>query len=191
MRTYIGLDLSTVSTGWSVFKDGKLSQSGVIRPKNADVMTRIVEIADRLSKVVANVQAEGYEVVIEDTFYKKNYKTTVVLNRLGGAVFYMLMSTPDIRPKIGFVTATGARKRFGLLPTSSKKNIIDAVNARLGLNLADVDDDEADAIVLGCYGVLTEMDPSASFDKTSNDFFKSGVKTPRIKRSKRNAKGKA
>lgn len=178
---YVGLDLSTVSTGYSVFEGGVLKESGKVVPVEADVMTRIMEITDRLRKVVSHHLPD--EIIIEDTFYGSNYLTTKILNRLAGSVYYAM--TLVCKARITFVTPTTARQCLGILPASKKRNIVAAVNAKFGKDFKLKDNDEADGIVLGYYGVWRDGNPSKGFDKSTDDFFKKGVKTPRIKRRKK------
>ncbi len=178
---YLGLDLSSVSSGYSVFDGCRLVESGSIVPAAANVMHRILEIVDRLEKIVRH--HEPNEVIIEDVFYGSNYLTTKILNRLAGAVVHMLHSNSV--DKITFVMPTAARRCLGILPKSTKAHIVKAVNAKFGLTLKLSEDDEADAIVIGHYGFWLGSNPNVNFDRTANDFFKSGVKTPRIKRRKK------
>lgn len=187
---YLGLDLSTVSTGYSVFNDSKLVEYGKIVSILTDTMERIMEITGRLAKIVE--QHKPDVIVIEDVFYGSNYLTTKMLNRLAGAVWHMLYESKFYineyqNQKITFAMPTDARKCFGLLPKSTKINVINAVNARFQLNLTTKDDDVADGVVLGYAGYYKETNPDAVFKKSEQQFFKTkvrGIKTPPIKGQK-------
>ena len=181
----IGLDLSTVSTGWSVFIDDKLTRSGKTMPPQVETMIRIKLIVDDLKWLIDCEKPD--KVVIEDVFYGSNYLTTKMLNRLAGAVVYMLLSwRKDLQ--VIFVTPTQARKCLGMLPKATKRHVVDAVNVKFGRELKLSDNDEADAIVLGYYGWYEEHEPDESFKKTDQQFFKtnlkSGIKTKPLRKKK-------
>lgn len=178
---YLGLDLSTVSTGWAVFDDDKLVNYGKICPSASmapiEKMRFIAnEIGYTVGKHVPN------KVIIEDVFYGKCFLTTKVLNRLAGAVVYSILES-GIRVEVGFVMPTAARKYMGLLSKSpeekkkpSKSLIVRAVNAKFGTNFRLADNDMADAAVIGYYGYREDHEPDLSFKKTDQKFYKTGPK---------------
>lgn len=187
----IGLDLSTVSSGYSVFNDDKLIESGkVVPPSSLDTMARIVYTVDKLKKIVdAHVPNK---VIIEDTYYGSNYEVTKILNRLAGAVMFMCHERKEIHsiPKpasrnfVEFVKPSSARKYFGLLPASKKRHIVEAVNRKFNKEFLVKDNDEADAIITGYYGYIADHKPDEAFKKEAQKFFKTkvrGLKTPPIK----------
>ena len=164
---YIGLDLSTVSSGYSVFENDKLIEYGAIVPKDTDVMNRIEEVTIKIENIITAHMPD--KVIIEDTFYGANYLTTKLLNRLAGAVYYAVKTIKDV--PIIFVTPTGARKVFGILPSSTKKNIVDAVNKKFDKDFELKENDVTDAIVLGWYGWYQDNNPNEFLKKTEKDFF--------------------
>jgi Holliday junction resolvasome RuvABC endonuclease subunit len=186
---YMGLDLSTVSTGFSVFNNKLLIEYGKMASDLPDTLDRIIEITKRLEKIVDRHQPEV--VTIEDVFYGSNYLTTKMLNRMAGAVYFMLKYPRLYRPeyptkeiRIRFAMPTDARKCFGLLPKSNKITVIDAVNNVFGLTLTKKDDDIADGIVLGYAGVYKDAHANEIFKESEQKFFKTkirGMKTPNIK----------
>jgi Holliday junction resolvasome RuvABC endonuclease subunit len=186
---YMGLDLSTVSTGFSVFNNKLLIEYGKMASDLPDTLDRIIEITKRLEKIVDRHQPEV--VTIEDVFYGSNYLTTKMLNRMAGAVYFMLKYPRLYRPeyptkeiRIRFAMPTDARKCFGLLPKSTKITVIDAVNSTFGLTLTKKDDDIADGIVLGYAGIYKDAHANEIFKESEQKFFKTkirGMKTPNIK----------
>ena len=48
----LGLDLSTKSSGWAIFDQGKYKNSGVVQHSDRDVIQRIVKMAADLEKVI-------------------------------------------------------------------------------------------------------------------------------------------
>lgn len=182
---YVGLDLSTVATGYSVFNNSLLLESGAIAASDSRVNDRMLEIVGRLEKVIRNAQPD--KVVIEDVFYGSNYLTTKILNRLAGAVL-MMLHTYNPAIVVEFVMPTAARQSLGILPKSKKSHIVAAVNDKFGKSLKLKDNDEADAIVVGYYGFWSDTTPSKKFEKSTNSFYSKGVKTPRIPRKRKNVK---
>ena len=193
---YLGLDLSTVSTGYSVFNDYALIEWGKVVPKTADTLERIVEITEALEKIVSQHLPEV--IVVEDVYYGSNYLVTKMLNRLAGAVLFMLRQTKSKvvnyhKQEVIFAMPTDARKCFGLLPKSTKANIVSAVNAKYKLSLGKKDDDIADGIVLGYAAVYKNTNPNALYKSSEQKFFKTqvrGMKTPPIKGMKPRRKKK-
>ena len=186
MQKYLGLDLSTVSTGYAVFNEQLLVESGkIVPPEGMSVMARIVYTAGKVRTICTTHKPD--KVIIEDVFYGSNYLTTKLLNRLAGAVYSTIYTySGDLYPlpNIEFVTPTSARKYFGLLPASKKRHIVEAVNRKFGLSLKIKDNDEADAIVTGYYGYILDHQPDETYKKESQKFFKTkvrGMKTPPIK----------
>ena len=181
---YLGLDLSTVSTGYAIFEDDKLKESGkIIPPSSLDTMSRIVYTVDKIKNVVdAHIPNK---VIIEGTYYGGNYETTKVLNWLAGGVVFMLC-THDIAWDnfVQFVKPSSARKYFGLLPASKKRHIVEAVNVKFSKEFKLKDNDECDAIVTGYYGYVLDHTPDEMFKKDAQKFFKTkvrGMKTRPIK----------
>ena len=123
----LGLDLSSVSSGFAIIEDGKLIDFGKILEDNPNNMVRLVHMTNRIKKIVDNYQFD--KVIIEDVYYGNNFLTTKVLNRLGGMVYYAITNSknmPTNAPE--FVGATQARKALGLLPKSTKVHIVRTVN---------------------------------------------------------------
>jgi len=182
---YIGLDLSTRSTGYSVFTGCRLDEYGaIVPPESMNVMDRIYYIADRVRNVLNKHNPDM--VVIEDVFYDSNYLTTKILNRLAGSVVFMIKDDTGL-VTVDFVMPTEARKCFGLLPKSNKKNVVDAVNGKFGLHLQSTEHDVADAVVIGYSGYYKDHNPTALYSKTEKEFYTTrvrGLKTPKLKGTK-------
>ncbi|MEQ1678480.1 MAG: hypothetical protein ABL876_17425 [Chitinophagaceae bacterium] len=193
---YLGLDLSTVSTGWAIFEDGRLAIHGKIAPpKDLDTIQRCIYIGVKIKEIVAKFDPNV--VMIEDTHYSGNYATTRILNRLGGMAIFVIETTPSGRgltatDRIRFIQPTSARAHIGLLPKSGKRGIINAVNGKFGTQLGKSDDDEADAITTAYAGYAEDNKIGAAFKQIDKKFYKSkvlGLKTPKLKKQK-SRKGK-
>ena len=86
----LGIDPGTASTGYGVVKgDGlglvSLVECGVIRTRAREPLaSRLVEIYDGVAELLANHRPDVLSV--EDVFYAKNVRTTVVLGHARGVV---------------------------------------------------------------------------------------------------------
>lgn len=195
---YLGLDLSTNCTGWAIFEDGKLKCYGKIVPLDhlsINAIQKTIYIANNVKKLMEKFDPNT--VVIEDTHYDKRmgYEPTRVLNRLAGAVIYVIETSPTShgltdKDRILFLQPSETRRRMGILPkaTNIKRRIVDAVNLKFGLGLKPSEHDEADAIVTGYAGFAVATDLTVDIKKNEQAFYKTkvrGLKTPPIKGAKK------
>lgn len=189
---YLGLDLSTVSTGYAILEDSNLVESGQIQPdESMDTMARIIYTCNKLIHVLQTHQPD--KVIIEDTYYGRNAEVFKMLSRLGGCVYYALsFHSLKTGMPIEFVKTTQARKSMGMLSKSNKKLVIAYVNSKFNLSLTYKDNDEADAIVTAYCGFYKSTQPDEVYKKSQQEFYKTkvrGLKTPSSKGTK-NAKRK-
>lgn len=95
----LSLDVSTVSTGWCIFKEDKLFKSGVIKIKNiVDIHERMVILRDKIKEIV--VKYKPTEVVIEDVWIGKNPKTAKTLSKFCGIAEEIVYRTTKNKPII-------------------------------------------------------------------------------------------
>jgi len=86
----LGIDPGTASTGYGVVKgDGlglvSLVECGVIRTRAREPLaTRLLEIYEGVTELIARHRPDALSV--EDVFYAKNVRTTVVLGHARGVV---------------------------------------------------------------------------------------------------------
>ena len=79
----ISLDVSSKSTGWCYFVDGKLKNSGVIETDSkAKLSARLSEFRIRLSSLLLDKRPT--HVVIENNFAKINIKVLKILSQFAG-----------------------------------------------------------------------------------------------------------
>lgn len=79
----ISLDVSSKSTGWCYFVDGKLKNSGVIETDSkAKLSLRLSEFRVRLSSLLLDKRPT--HVVIENNFAKINIKVLKILSQFAG-----------------------------------------------------------------------------------------------------------
>jgi len=158
----LGFDTSTVSTGWAVVEDGKLTKKGVICPvdelkhiyktKKAakevmkDEVKRFAYIVKRCSEVIDRTKPDV--LVVEDCFMKLNASVLRLLARLSGGVLGHWVE--HYNGPAYLVMASSARARIGCKGNSKKFEVIEFLRREHGLIIED--DNEADAVVLALYG---------------------------------------
>ena len=163
----LSLDLSTKSSGWAIFEDGRLIDSGCITSSSTDLIKRIKVMTDAIDEImqkhspINKVIAE--EVRPEGTGYGVgNLKTHRALMYLQAAIAFLLHDKYDkmemelIYPS-SWRAAIGIKTGRGIKRTSLKEQDIEWVRANYGMT---VNDDEADAICIGyscCNDVETEI----------------------------------
>ena len=186
----IGCDLSTVSSGWSLFEttgptkeQTTLLRYGVIEPlAGLTESEKYFVIAHQFDMLIRLFKPDG--LVIEDTFYSKDPTVLKKLNRLAGhvqSVWFKLRRLDAV-----FYMAMSARKTMGgLSGKASKEEIVEAVNKFFGLRGRLKDHNSADAIVVAYHHIITnafkpqtpvvepDIEPTAAVEPPSpNDFTK-------------------
>lgn len=149
-QVILALDVSTTSTGYALYEGDKLIHFGYIKPKDKDWLTRVRKMAEE----VANINSEKpiNTVVIEDTFFLKNIKT---VKKLCLAQGILLCKLPDA--ELVQVFPNTWKKHFGLgkgkaTRTEQKQTSISVAETLFLINTR-LNDDEADAILMGRYVV--------------------------------------
>lgn len=155
----MGVDGSTKSTGYSVFKDKELIAYGVIKAEDEDWRKRIAIQGPQLAKLLANYRPD--KIYMEDVPLKaQNPLTLVQLGAVQG-FFYGLSATFEI--PIVFIKPSNWRSPMGLFDgtregtkrAEMKRKSIEKANELFGLDLVwksaystKNDDDIADAVLI-------------------------------------------
>lgn len=153
-QTILALDVSTTSTGYALYVGDKLTQYGFIKPTGKDWLVRVRKMADKVAELDKEFSIDT--VVIEDTFFLKNIKTVKKLCLAQGILLGQLPKANLIQ-----VFPNTWKKHFGLgkgkATRSEQKQTSISVAETLFLISAEINDDEADAILMGRY-VLETME---------------------------------
>ena len=165
MKT-LGLDLSSVATGWASFDDEELVASGVINPPKSTLSesAKFFYIAHSVAGLMKIYRPT--DISVEDTFFAKDPTVLKKLNRIAGQIQYLWFSYSG--RQVNFYMASTVRKSFpGLTGKSKKEEIVSAVNKEFHMRTKD--HNIADAIVVGWHHVLIglgkEMGTSTGFIK--------------------------
>lgn len=153
-QTVLALDVSTTSTGYALYVGDKLTKYGYIKPTGKDWLVRVRKMADKVTELDEEYSIDT--VVIEDTFFLKNIKTVKKLCLAQGILLGQLPDAELIQ-----VFPNTWKKHFGLgkgkATRDEQKQTSISVAETLFLISAEINDDEADAILMGRY-VLETME---------------------------------
>ena len=79
----MGIDASTTSTGWSIFKGSELVAYGIVQPEGTDWRDRLIHEGPQLAKIIQKYSPE--KIYLEDVPLKSgNAKALVVLGAVQG-----------------------------------------------------------------------------------------------------------
>lgn len=152
---YIAFDQATELTGYSIFKDMKLMDSGVIKvsgttPNRIQKITK--EIEYKISETQKKFKNEEIRVILEDIQLQDNVKfgitTFKTLARLQGSIMSMLIEKFGIDEPVFTMSVTWKSyakvkgRNRAQQKASSRKIVSEKFNV-------DVGEDESDAILLG------------------------------------------
>lgn len=146
----LGLDLSSKSSGYSVFDDGKLIDYGCITSGSNNLYKRIDVMVDGVKEVLDKYQIN--HVYIEDVFPEDVHNNRNVFDALKYLQGFILHLLNDYNlPHTFFVAsewraACGIHTGRGIKRESLKPKDIAFVKEKFGI---DVNDDVADSICVG------------------------------------------
>lgn len=153
-QVILALDVSTTSTGYALYVGDKLTKYGFVKPTGKDWLVRVRKMANKVSELDKEYSIDT--VVIEDTFFLKNIKTVKKLCLAQGILLGQL-------PKVNLIQVfpNTWKKHFGLgkgkATRDEQKQTSISVAETMFLIGHGINDDEADAILMGRY-VLETME---------------------------------
>lgn len=144
----LSLDLSTRSSGYAVWVNGKLKEYGTIKNSSEDFLERGNYMAENVRLLVLK-HGKFDKVVVEELKVITNQKVLVMLGIVNGLVLRELSDT-----EVTFVPPTAWRKTFHLngKRSDAKRKAIAFVKGK-GIDVKN--DDEAEAILIGKYYIKT------------------------------------
>lgn len=162
----LSLDLSTKSSGWAVFNNGELINSGCVTSSSTDLIKRIHIMTGEIQTLL-NHYSDIDTIVVEEVrpeggYGVGNQKTHKALMYLQAALEFLIHDEFNKKIKIEYIypsswrASCGIKNGRGIKRTSLKEADIEFVKETYGIT---VNDDEADAICIG----------HAQFKKESNE----------------------
>lgn len=154
--TILALDASTKSTGYAIYKDSKLIESGCIAHSSSNLYMRIKYMIQEIEKLLEKY-SDIEKIVLEEVRpeekgqNKSNFKTFKALMYLQGGIALMLYDkyrkvTMDFMYPSEWRSKCGIHTGPHIYREQLKRASIDFTKTTFGLN---VNDDEADAIGIG------------------------------------------
>ena len=166
----LALDLSTKSSGFSIYQDNKLIDYGCITAGSTNLFHRIDKMVEEIEKILQKYKFN--HVYIEDVYPEDVHDNQNVFNALKylqGFILHLLdkydlnhtfYTASEWRSKCGIHTGRGIKRN------SLKPKDIEFVQNQFGIK---VNDDVADAIAIGFVGCGNT--PSYSQTIKTNDGF--------------------
>lgn len=146
-QVILSLDVSTTSTGYAIYVDGKLEQYGAIKSKSKNWIERVNYMANTLQAIHATYGIT--HIIIEDTYVSKNVNTVKKLCMAQGIIIRAVHTAKVIQ-----VYPVSWKSYFNLVEGKNKRKVQKATSitkANSLFNLELKDDDVADALLLGYY----------------------------------------
>ncbi len=120
-KKIISLDVSSKSTGWSFFIDGRLKSCGVINTDDkVDLSLRLNEFRRKLANLLADKRPT--HVVIENNFARTNIKVLKILSQFAGVASECCIAIRGITP---YIMSNTTPKSY--LKVKNKEQMFDAV----------------------------------------------------------------
>jgi len=146
----IGIDQSTKSTGVSVWLNGELIDYKTIASEKNEKnpIERMKYMYDEI-KALLGIEKPDY-VLIENVQFQNNFRVYSQLSQLQGVLFSLFF---EREVNFNLIEPTAWRKVMGVTGrkrAEQKASVIQRVKEMFGI---DVDEDAAEAIGLGYYGV--------------------------------------
>ena len=144
-RKVLSLDTASKVTGWALFVNGKYKCSGTIDlHKNKNSITRVAKMC--ISIVGLIKEHNPTDVAIEEMPSTRNAKTTRMLSKIIGAVYYHCLVN-----KIPYeeLSCSKWRGTLGIDKRNREDAKLASINRVKTIYGKDMNDDEADAINIG------------------------------------------
>ncbi len=147
----LGLDISSVATGWAVVDEGKPIVKGVINldPKLSPG-AKTWYLRHQVETLI--VLYKPNELAVEDVFLKINYATTKVLSRLAGTIQELWYSVSGKDVLFYYAVTARSQADLGIKPASPKEQIMEATNKKFKFRPAIVDNNVSDAVLIAYCG---------------------------------------
>ena len=144
-NTLLALDVSTSSTGWAIFENGKLIHCGTIKLSNKDTVKRISSMTNRIDCLIKTHNIK--QVAIEDVYFKNGFiDAHAILNVIKGAIMYML-SLNGLKAE--YIAPVTWKRHFGIIGKDYDENKKLAISKCKELTGKKYQEDCAEATLLG------------------------------------------
>lgn len=153
----LALDQSSRTTGWAVFQDSNLLDSGTFTVTGADIGKRLVSIKSIVLSLLEKYDIK--EVVFEDIQVQQNVLNNISTFKILAEVFGVLWETfEELNIPSSAVLSTVWKSYLGIKGTNRAEQKKNAQNYVLNNYKKKVSQDESDAICIGTYKVKKDND---------------------------------
>lgn len=157
----LSLDVSTLSTGWAIFKGSSLVESGVVKPKGKlTYFERGLIMSNELNKIQSKAikkydESFEYIAIEKNNVMGPNQQSMIKIGIVTGMILRRCVAD-----KVTFVNVSTWRKywKFSYKGRSRKSMKSQSITKVLQEFNKEVKDDEADAILIGSYFVAWGKD---------------------------------
>jgi Holliday junction resolvasome RuvABC endonuclease subunit len=155
----LGLDISSVSTGWAILTDGPtLKDYGRLELSSKKSIKERIYLFSILISQILDIHHPDI-VVIEDTYIAKNPSTSKLLNKFAGVAIYSCVQKLGADAKIAMVYPVSVRAAIFPKKKVDKKDIFCYIKDKYKLNLEfKFDNDITDAIAVAMYPFLNSIE---------------------------------
>lgn len=146
----LALDLSTKNTGWAVFEDKKLIDSGCIAATSTNVLNRIEKTTDELEIIFDRYIPDN--IIVEEVLPEDVKHNQTVFKALMYMQASVALAFNKRGKKLEFYTASEWRKKCGIRTGRSvTRDIVKAADIKFVKDTYNIDanDDICDAICIG------------------------------------------
>lgn len=150
----LGLDTSTVSTGYAVLDNEKLISYGTIKThKKADLLDKIIYIEEHIKQIIKAKEVDF--IVIEDLAVTRSASTT---KALAGLLYHLLTEFRKRELLVVQARPSTWRSVCGIKGKCRKELKENAIQHVKDVYNIDVNDDEADSICIAEFGNSLEVE---------------------------------
>ena len=154
--TILALDQSSITSGYSIFCDNQLIESGTFTFNSTILSKRLLKIRGQIKQLINSYCIEY--VILEDiqleTKVPNNVKTYKALAEVIGVITELL---EELKIKYELVAPSSWRSQLNIKGNKRNEQKKNAQNYVLKVYKKDVSEDESDAICIGAYYINKNM----------------------------------
>lgn len=154
--TILALDQSSITSGYSIFCDNQLIESGTFTFNSTILSKRLLKIREQIKQLINSYCIEY--VILEDiqleTKVPNNVKTYKALAEVIGVITELL---EELKIKYELVAPSSWRSQLNIKGNKRIEQKKNAQNYVLKVYKKDVSEDESDAICIGAYYINKNM----------------------------------
>lgn len=154
--TILALDQSSITSGYSIFCDNQLIESGTFTFNSTILSKRLLKIREQIKQLINSYCIEY--VILEDiqleTKVPNNVKTYKALAEVIGVITELL---EELKIKYELVAPSSWRSQLNIKGNKRNEQKKNAQNYVLKVYKKDVSEDESDAICIGAYYINKNM----------------------------------